>query len=96
MLVLLFAEAERRLIAHAEELAKRLDAGERDVMREYRETIVALKRLVGEARAPLMTTKQAAEKFNVSPKTIRRRGKKLGLEAIRMGARGNVIRWRSA
>jgi len=95
-LALLFANAERRLIAHAEELVKRLDTGERDVMPEYRETIVALKRLIGEERAPLLTTKQEAEKFGVKPRTIRKRAGKLGLEPVSIGSRGRAaIRWRT-
>ena len=61
MLALIFAEAERRLIKYAQELAERLDAGE-DVMPEYRATIDTLKRLIGEERTPLVTTKALAEK----------------------------------
>jgi hypothetical protein len=93
---LVFADAERRLVEYAQALAKRLDAGEQDTMPEYRATVDTLKRLVGEAREPLMTTKQAAEKFGISPRTVRKRGKRLGLEEIRLGARGrSAIRWRA-
>jgi hypothetical protein len=94
-LAMILADAERRLSAHVQALAARLDAGE-DVWSEYCTAISTLKDLVGESRTPLLTTQQIADKFQVKPRTIRKKGKRLGLEAVRLGARGvGAIRWRA-
>jgi hypothetical protein len=95
-LATIFADAERRLIAHVQALAARLDADE-DVWPAYCTAVSTLKGLVGEARTPLLTTQEVAAKFQVSSRTVRAKARRLGLEAVRLGERGRgAIRWRSA
>ncbi|PYN83015.1 MAG: hypothetical protein DMD96_03840 [Candidatus Rokuibacteriota bacterium] len=98
-LALLFAEAEKRLIERVSGLGARLDAGENLLWSEYCQALETLKRLVGEAREPLLTTKQLSEKLALTPRTIRRlsKTKKLqNVEEVRLGARGTgAIRWRA-
>jgi hypothetical protein len=95
-LATIFADAETGLTVYLQALAKRLDANE-NVWVEYRASLETLKRLVGEERLPVLTTEQAAQKFQVSPRTIRAKGARLGLEAVRSGKAGRAaIRWRSA
>jgi hypothetical protein len=92
----IFADAERRLIAHVQTLCGRLDAGE-DVWAEYLPAVTTLRALIPPERQPLATTAQLAEQFQVAPRTVRRKGRQLGLEAVRLGKRGTgAIRWRSA
>jgi MerR-like DNA binding protein len=94
---LLLARAERRLIPYIDELERRLDAGE-DVWNTYLPAVDTLKRLVGPERAPLLTTKQEAEKLGVTPRTLRRWSKrgKVPSERIQLGKRGTgAIRWRA-
>src|SRR2546426_12338330 len=97
-LALLFAEAEKRLSERVSGLGARLDAGE-NVWPEFCQALDTLKRLVGEAREPLLTTKQLSEKLALTPRTIRRlsKTKKLqNVEEVRLGARGTgAIRWRA-
>jgi hypothetical protein len=88
-------EAERRLLARVRALGQRLDAGE-DCWREYAEAVGTLNALVPAERRPLETTKQMAERLQVSPKTVRRLGKAGKLEDVRLGKRGTgAIRWRA-
>jgi excisionase family DNA binding protein len=88
-------EAERRLLARCQALGQRLDAGE-DCWAEYTPAVVALNALVPSERRPLTTTREMAERLNVSPKTVRKLGKTGKLEAVRLGKRGTgAIRWRA-
>jgi excisionase family DNA binding protein len=92
---LALAEAERRLLARCQELGRRLDAGE-DVWDAYSTAVTALTALVTPERRPLATTKEMAEKFGVTPRTIRKLGQRGKLEAVRLGKRGTgAIRWRA-
>jgi excisionase family DNA binding protein len=92
---LALAEAERRLLARCQALGQRLDAGE-DVWGEYTTAVAALNALVPAERRPLATTREMAEKFGVTPRTIRKLGKRGKLDAVRLGARGTgAIRWRA-
>ena len=93
---LLLAEAERRLTARCEDLGQRLDAGE-DVWHEYVSAITTLHALVSAERRPLATTAEMAQKYQVTPKTVRRWGRTGKLAAERLGQRGRAaIRWRTA
>jgi excisionase family DNA binding protein len=93
---LALAEAERRLVVRCHELGQRLDAGE-NVSAEYIAAVVALRTLIPPEREPLATTREMAERLNVSPRTVRKLGKAGKLEAVRLGKAGrSAIRWRSA
>jgi hypothetical protein len=90
-------EAERRLLGRVQALAARLDAADDTAWPEYLATTTALRALIPEERRGLATTREMAEKFGLSPKTIRKLGREKKLESIRLGARGRgAIRWRSA
>jgi excisionase family DNA binding protein len=92
---LALAEAERRLLARCQELGQRLDAGE-DCWADYIATISGINALVPAERRPLPTTKEMAERLNVTPKTIRRWGRAGKLEHERHGKRGTgAIRWKA-
>src|SRR5262245_29658386 len=94
-LALLFAAAEKRLSLRVEKLAERLEAGE-DCWAGYVDALVALKRLVGDERTPLLTTQQMGEKLAITARTVRRLGKRGKLESVRLGEAGRAaIRWRA-
>jgi len=95
--LLLLAEGERRVLRRVQELSVRLDAGDNDAWPEYLAALTVLHALVPPERRPLETTAEVAKRFSISPKTVRRKGRKLGLEPVRIGARGTAaIRWRNA
>src|SRR2546427_6191714 len=94
---LLLAQAERRLLEHVDELGRRLDVGE-NVWTEYLEALTVLHALVPEERRPLATTKDLAEKYSVTPRTIRKWAKrgKLRETGEQLGQRGTAaIRWKA-
>jgi excisionase family DNA binding protein len=94
---LAFVAGERRILARLEALAERLDAGDDGAWPDFLATISTLAVLDPVERRPLATTKEMAERLNVTPKTVRRLGKAGRLEAVRLGRRGpGAIRWRSA
>ena len=69
---LVLAEAERRITERAHELQARLDAGE-DVWSAYLPVVSTLHALVPRERRDFATTKQMAERLQLTPKTIRLR-----------------------
>jgi hypothetical protein len=96
-LALALAQAERRLVARLETLATRLDGGDESAWPDYLATLNTLHTLVPAEYRPLVTTREMAERLGVKPRLLRTKGTKLGLQAIRLGARGTgAIRWRSA
>ena len=96
-LALVLAHAERRLLERVDELGRRLDAGEH-VWPDYLAALTALQALIPPERRPLETTKELAERYAVTPKTIRKwsaRGK-LRAERVHLGKNGTgAIRWKS-
>ncbi len=95
-LALLFAAAERRLVARLDTLAARLDAGDDAAWPDFLATVTALRALVPEERMPLLKTEEMAERLGVSPKTVRKLGKRGRLVAEHFGKRGTgAIRWRA-
>jgi excisionase family DNA binding protein len=89
--------AAGRLVARLQSLEERLDAGE-DVWTVYAETVRTLAAVAPlttpEARGALLTTKQLAERLQVSTRTVRRRAKSGELQPVRMGERGRAaLRW---
>jgi excisionase family DNA binding protein len=84
------------MLARCCALAARLDAGDETAWSDYIATITVINALVPAERRPLATTKEMAERLNVTPKTIRRWGRAGKLQHERHGARGTgAIRWRA-
>jgi hypothetical protein len=95
-LALAIQRAQQRLLKQLERLGPQVDAGDAETRREYRETAIALAQLAAaaERRGDLLTTRELADKLNVSTRTIRRRRRTGSLEpAVQLGPR--VLRWKA-
>lgn len=94
--LVLLRRSVHRLVAHAQQLEGRLEAGDASAWPEYRETLqtLALVAVQGqpERDGALLTTAEMAARLQISPKTLlkhKRRG------AVRPAlVRGKLIRWR--
>ncbi len=84
------------LVARAGELEERVRQGEETLWSEYRETLNTLTKVLDHAapdrRGEFLTTKEMAQRLNISPKTLLKHKKKGEIRPVLQ--RGKLIRWR--
>jgi excisionase family DNA binding protein len=91
--------AQLRLVGRLDKLEECLAAGDEAAWASYCEVVAALAVVVTAQTAPgasgqLLTTRQLAERLQLSPRTVRRKVKAGELTPVRLGARGRgAVRW---
>jgi len=96
----LLDRAARRLAERLGHLETRLEDGDQNVWQEFRETAAVLASLLAQRAAErphdaLLSTRELAERMNVSSKTVLRLKAKGQIRpALQLGKRGRVLRWK--